>query len=97
MHLLIKVSDRAGYARWIRAVTGEIARLIVGAHKGEAQLQGVRFWMGQLFSRVAHWGRAFQGLKKYFELNELEIKTGLERLAARKILEHLRLVAQNTG
>lgn len=89
LHLVVLVGDRMGYARWIRAVTGQIARGIVGASRREPQLQGIRFWSGQLFSRVVSWGRAFHGLVNYLKLNALETATGLKRQAARALLQKL--------
>jgi putative transposase len=69
LHLSIKISSREGFQKYLRTVTGLIARVITKAKKGQAR---GKFWDALAFTRVADWGRGFANLKKYIFRNVLE-------------------------
>lgn len=69
LHLLLRARDHARFKRFLRAVSGVIARLVLGAKKGAAK---GRFWDALAFTRIADWGKAFSHLQKYVVQNILE-------------------------
>lgn len=62
IHLAIKIPDRQAYKKFIRAVTGLLARKL-----------GQGLWRLRPYTRISEWGRAYKKLLKYIELNELEV------------------------
>lgn len=70
LHLLIKVGNRFTFAKFIRAVTGVIARLVLGAQRGAPR--GQRFWDQRPYSRIVAWKRGYQIVKDYVIQNHLE-------------------------
>lgn len=63
IHLSIKIPNREAYKKWIRAMTGLIARLF-----------GKGLWKFRPFTRIlGSFGREFQILNNYIFRNELEI------------------------
>ena len=69
LHLVIKADDRAGFQKFLRTTLGLIAREVTRARKADAK---GRYWDALAFTRVADWGRAYDTLRKYVELNILE-------------------------
>ncbi len=61
VHLLLKIPHRREYAKFIRSLTGLLARKF-----------GKGFWMQLPYSRIAHWGRDYKNLQRYLEQNRLE-------------------------
>jgi len=88
LHLLVKFLNRRALQRFLRAVTGIIARITLGAQKGSpsALKEGESFWDARPFTRIVAWGRDFDRVKNYLRLNRLEAQTGLARPEARKLL-----------
>jgi REP element-mobilizing transposase RayT len=73
LHLIVKIASHALFAKFLRAVTGLIARLVLTAEKASAKLKGAeKFWSARPFTRVAAWGRAYEQLRSYVTLNQLE-------------------------
>jgi hypothetical protein len=73
LHLLVLPRSRKGYRAFVRAISGLIARLALGAERGRAQMaQGARFWDARPYTRIVEWGRAFHVACHYVRLNELE-------------------------
>lgn len=69
LHLLVRTKDKKLFQKFLRAVSGWIARLISGARRG---LPKGRFWDALTFTRLADWGRPFENLKNYVVQNILE-------------------------
>lgn len=63
IHLNILIFSREMYKRFIRSITGLIARKL-----------GKGIWKLRPFTRVTHWGKAYKTLKNYVLQNELEIQ-----------------------
>ncbi len=73
LHFLIQtksrriVPARLALRRFLREVTGLIARLMTGAKKGQPALK--RFWDDLAWSRIVEWGKDLAGIKRYFQKN----------------------------
>jgi REP element-mobilizing transposase RayT len=83
MHWHLSFSTRAGYTRFIRAVTTAIAMAVTGASRWKPS-KGA-FWARRPFTRIVGSLRAFARLKEYIEVNQLE-GLGYGRIEARLIL-----------
>ncbi len=71
LHLLIRAKFREGYVRFIRTVTGLIARLVSGAQRG-CKLKK-KFWDARPFSRIVSFSKKeFQQVRTYILQNTLE-------------------------
>ena len=71
LHLLIRVRRRDSYCRFIRSISGLIARAVKGCEKG-TPLNG-KFWDHRPFTRVVGFaGKQFQKVKLYLARNRLE-------------------------
>lgn len=77
-HLKIKCQNRKGFQRFLRVITGKIARLVTGAKKGNSfyKKNGKRFWDELAFSRIV--STQFEELKLsgYFKANRIERSKG---------------------
>jgi putative transposase len=71
VHALIKLSDRASYKKFIRSVSGLIARLVLGVKRGRALLLP-KFWDYLPFTRIVAWGSDFNTTAEYIVQNILE-------------------------
>ena len=70
IHLLISFKSRRQYMHWIRRLTGLIARLMLGAEKGNPS--NTAFWSYRPFTRIVYWGRDFRSVAAYIGRNALE-------------------------
>jgi REP element-mobilizing transposase RayT len=70
LHLIILPSSRIAFSRFIRAVTGLIARLVLKAQRGSAR--EIQFWDKRPFTRILEWGKEFDVVSKYLLQNLLE-------------------------
>jgi hypothetical protein len=87
LHLHVKLSNRRGYAPFIRALTGAIAMLVSGARRDHG-IEG-KFWDYRPFTRVIVSLKAFLNLRDYIAINRLE-GFGYRRDDARMIIERRR-------
>jgi REP element-mobilizing transposase RayT len=69
LHILLRAKDRGGFQRFLRTVTGVVARLVLKAKRGARQGQ---FWDTLAFTRIADWGQSFKNAKAYVLQNILE-------------------------
>jgi REP element-mobilizing transposase RayT len=74
IHLIVKFKSRAMFQRFLKTVTGLIARLVTGARRGNAF--GKRFFDHLAFSRIVQGTRDLRGLVGYFFKNEIEREVG---------------------
>ena len=82
LHLVMKIKNRVLYARFIRAISGLIARLVTGRERAKAKIISsskdsaiptkFKFWQARPFSRVVSWGREFNTITKYMNKNRFE-------------------------
>lgn len=63
VHFIIKISRRDFYNRWIRGLTGILARKMTGLK-----------WKQLPYSRIASWGREYHTLRAYLDDNLDEVK-----------------------
>ncbi len=70
LHLIIMPPSRSAYHKFIRSISGLIARLTLGVERGKAL--GLQFWDARPFSRILEWGRDFRVACDYLEQNILE-------------------------
>ncbi len=64
IHILLKVSSREDFKRFIRSVSASIAVSI----KAQYEYEGP-FWQDRPFTRVITWGREYNGVKNYVVQN----------------------------
>ena len=73
LHLIVKLHSIALYRKFIRSVTGVLARIVLRAEKACGKLQaGEKFWQVRPFTRLALWGKDYARLARYLVLNNLE-------------------------
>jgi REP element-mobilizing transposase RayT len=70
LHLLIQPISRKAFLKYVRAISGLIARITLGAKKGKAL--GLKFWDARPFTRIIEWGRDFRNVCNYVLQNTLE-------------------------
>ena len=92
LHFHIKLTHRAGYKPFIRAVTAAIAMAVTGTSRWTSKNQTkngggkrLKFWDYRPFTRVVQSFRAFLTLKDYIEVNQLE-GLGVDRIDARFLI-----------
>ncbi len=78
IHLVIKLSRHHLYAKFIRAVTGLIARHVMKKERGLTPtepgkyLKKENFWMARPFSRIISWGKDFLTVTRYMRKNKTQ-------------------------
>jgi REP element-mobilizing transposase RayT len=71
LHILLRVHDRRLLARYLRAISGLIARVVLGCERG-SPTRIKQFWDGRPFSRIVEWGKAYKDARNYLEKNRLQ-------------------------
>lgn len=71
LHILLRVHDRRLLAKFLRAISGLIARAILSCERGSPS-RIKQFWDGRPFSRIVEWGRAYKTALHYLEKNRLQ-------------------------
>jgi REP element-mobilizing transposase RayT len=72
LHLLLLSLNPKGLARFLRAASGLIARLVMKSEKGRPLPKGMAFWDQRPFSRIVSWGKEYAGVARYLLQNTLE-------------------------
>ena len=73
LHLIVRFPSSKAQKRFLRAVAGLIARLVLGAKKATRKLKdGEQFWAGRPFSRIVSWGKSLSQLRRYIIVNSQE-------------------------
>ena len=70
LHFAVRALTRKGFQNFLRTLGSQIATFVTGARKGKPF--GKRFFDLPAFTRIAHWGKAFERLKAYVIQNVLE-------------------------
>jgi hypothetical protein len=66
LHLVIKLDDRKEFSKFVRVITGLIARHVLKAQRGPvaessvAAKEKTQFWMARPFTRLIAWGRDYE-------------------------------------
>ena len=71
IHILIRIKNRYLWKKWIKAVSGLVARFILNRERGHVQPK-IQFWDARPWSRIVEWGKAFTSVSKYVRQNFLE-------------------------
>ena len=70
LHLLIRATYRRGFIAFLRAISGLIARLVLGAERGSAKLkESTKFWDQRPWTRILAWMQDFRNVREYVKLN----------------------------
>jgi REP element-mobilizing transposase RayT len=69
LHLALRAKNRWEFQKFLKTITGLIARYVLRAKKGKAK---GKFWDNLAFTRVAEWGKAYKTLEDYVLQNILE-------------------------
>jgi REP element-mobilizing transposase RayT len=73
LHLIVRITNRPLFKKFLRVITGLIARFILRAEKAAGKLKhDQKFWDARPFTRIVDWGRGYEILKSYLTLNKLE-------------------------
>lgn len=75
LHVKVKITNRSGFQKFLKATTALIARKITGARRGH---KFGRFWEGLAFTRVLKSRMEELRLKGYFDSNRIESEEGYE-------------------
>jgi hypothetical protein len=70
LHMVILPMSRRAFNAFIRAITGLIARLVLGVQRGNPK--GLLFWEKRPFTRIVEWGQDYKRVCKYLLQNTLE-------------------------
>lgn len=95
LHFHIKLTNRYGYYKFIRAVTSAIAMAVSGVNRwtkkvksnDEVVFKKGSFWDYRPFTRVVIGFRAFLSLRDYVQVNQLE-GFGIHRIKAHYYIEN---------
>ena len=69
LHILLKARSQKGFRKFLRTVTGLIARHVMGAKRGNSK---GRFWDGLAYTKLVSWGKHFKNTINYVWRNVLE-------------------------
>ena len=71
IHMLVKANSRGEFISFLRAISGIIARIALGAERGRARFAKSRqsFWDQRPWTRVLFTWTEFKNVKKYVEQN----------------------------
>ena len=70
LHLIILPRSRDAFNGFVRAITGLIARVVLGVERGSPKC--IKFWDKRPFTRIIEWGREFRYVCGYLLQNTLE-------------------------
>ncbi len=70
LHMIILPASRVAYLKFIRVISGLIARMTLGVERGKAL--GIQFWDARPFTRILEWGKDFKKSCAYLRQNTLE-------------------------
>lgn len=101
LHLVMRLdratplAGRRAFCSFIRAVTGLIARQVMGAERNRGQ--GIKFWQARPFTRLVSWGRDFNTLSRYMLKNESQAQSRRLPDWGFGVTDPLRIAQLNTG
>src|SRR6476620_10568066 len=95
LHLVLRASSVRLFKGFLRAITGLLARLVLGVERG-SPWKGARFWDARPFTRIVSWGRDYTQLRNYLLLNRTEM-LGMKRQPARAMLERIEVFRRSPG
>lgn len=69
LQLILQVRSRKAFHKFVRALTGHIARIVLDAERGRAQEK--KFWIARPFTRILDWKKEFTKCKLFIEKKRL--------------------------
>ncbi len=73
LHIVILITKHHLYPKFIRAITGLIARHVMKRQRGPENLtklkKEIQFWVARPFTRIIAWGRDYTYVRKYMKKN----------------------------
>ena len=72
LHLIVLPLSRSAFNKFVRAVSGLIARLILVTERGRPMPRNTQFWDQRPFTRILEWGADFYNTCDYLLKNTLE-------------------------
>ena len=96
LHLVVRIKEVEAYPKFIRAITGLIARHVLGAERGSAKK--LQFWIARPFTRLVSWGRDWTYLNGYMIKNALQ--SNIRRFFASwgfDVMDEVAIVALDTA
>lgn len=74
IHILAQFHSRFSYHRFIRSITGLIARVVLDVQRGSGLPNEVKFWSYRPYTRILHPGRrSLENLKTYMAKNRAQL------------------------
>jgi REP element-mobilizing transposase RayT len=86
LHFHLKITNRTGYYRFIRALTAAIAMFVSGRNRWTATKDKQKFWDYRPFTRIVVGLKDFVGMQDYIQFNQLE-GLGLARAHAKFLIQ----------
>lgn len=85
LHLVIKLNDLQLYSKFIRSISGLIARHVLKKERGPEQAKDITvrssnpanessFWVARPFTRLIAWGKDYKLVAQYMEKNHHQAK-----------------------
>lgn len=87
LHLIVLPRSRQSFAKFIRTISGLIARIALDAERGNAH--GKKFWDARPFTRILDWGRDYRNACAYVLKNTLEVMGFMSHVRRRQSREFL--------
>ncbi len=74
LHIVILITKRHLYPKFIRAITGLIARHVMKRQRGPENAamtpkKKIQFWIARPFTRIIAWGKDYDYVEKYMKKN----------------------------
>jgi REP element-mobilizing transposase RayT len=89
IHLLLEAPSRNHLSAFLRAVSGRIAQMVLGAQTLQSNLgEPQSFWDARPFSRIVSRGRDHRNVARYLGMNSTEM-AGLTRSSVRGIFSEI--------
>ncbi len=80
LHLVIKLDDRKLFAKFVRTITGLIARHVLKKERGpqnsdnKTKKNRYSFWVARPFTRLISWGKDYKFVARYIKKNNNQAK-----------------------
>lgn len=79
LHLVVRIQSARLFARFLRSITGLIARHVMRRERGAARVSetptraGAGFWVARPFTRLVTWGRDYRNVSAYMDKNRQQV------------------------
>ncbi len=103
LHIVIQITKRHLYAKFIRAITGLIARHVLNKQRGPensavSSKKKIQFWIARPFTRIITWGRDFNYVRNYMKKNIDQANRRYHFIAwGFEVVDPIKIAQLNTG